>query len=303
MAMSKQERPSMDDMQRQLRKFKEDPSQEVPVDVFHGLILHEKGSQDIVEGDGGCFSRAKGTIHQLSDGSTMRETKKNIVIKSIPNGDNPGRIEVQSDKGSKPIEFYSGEKIVEATDHEVIVAVPYGLDDDSEFHLRPKNTESDQYLMVNESQRCMCLKVKDGGNELVSLTVHEAEREKSFSGIHRYITVYQDNSSKSFNNTALFFTYKKADQKTYNCYLVPNDSHDKLELDEKEVEGKSYDELRVLYKSYLKFHTQTISPDSLLKCDSDQVPDKKIAAGNNEASPTGSFTASLDSGHGSGEKE
>ncbi|XP_019861686.1 PREDICTED: uncharacterized protein LOC109590204 [Amphimedon queenslandica] len=290
MAMSKQERPSMDDMQRQLRKFKEDPSQEVPVDVFHGLILHEKGSQDIVEGDGGCFSRAKGTIHQLSDGSTMRETKKNIVIKSIPNGDNPGRIEVQSDKGSKPIEFYSGEKIVEATDHEVIVAVPYGLDDDSEFHLRPKNTESDQYLMVNESQRCMCLKVKDGGNELVSLTVDEAEREKSC--IHRYITVYQDDSFSSPNNIALFFAYKKANQKMYNCYLVPNDDSSKIDLLEIDVDGKNYDELRVLDEKYLKFST---SPKSLESTsDEERVPnsepDKNIATGNNGASLTSSLS-------------
>ena len=56
-------------------------------------------SQDIVEGDGGCFSRAKGIVHQLSDGSTIRETKKNIVIKSIPNGDNPGMMEIQTESG------------------------------------------------------------------------------------------------------------------------------------------------------------------------------------------------------------
>ena len=39
------------------------------------------------------------------------------------------------------------------------------------FHLKSKSTENDQYLMVNDSQRCVCLKVKDDGNELVSLKV------------------------------------------------------------------------------------------------------------------------------------
>ena len=116
--------------------------------------------------------------------------------------------------------------------------------------------------------------------------------------------MYQDNSSdSSSSNTALFFTYKKADQKTYNCYLVPNDRCDKLELDEKEVEGKNLKELRVLHESYLKFYTRNVSQDILLKCASDQASDKKIAASNNGTSPTGSFSASLDSGHSSGEKE
>ena len=67
--------------------------------------------------------------------------------------------------------------------------------------------------------------------------------------------MYQDDSSSSPSNTALFFTYKKSDQKMYNCYLVPNDSSDKIALPEIEVDGKSYDELRVLHEKYLKFNT------------------------------------------------
>ncbi|XP_019861699.1 PREDICTED: uncharacterized protein LOC109590216 [Amphimedon queenslandica] len=273
-------------------------------EIFHGFLLFVKESEEPMVQDGGSQSRIK-----VVEGGTITAAKKKIVIRSIPKGDSPGRMKVQCSMactatGNKAIEFTSSDdKILIETKKKVTIATPYSPDSDGEFYLKAKNTDKNEYMMVNGSQYCVCLVIKEDRIELVPLEEHEAEREKSFSGIHRYITVYQDNSSKSFNNTALFFTYKKADQKTYNCYLVPNDSHDKLELDEKEVEGKSYDELRVLYKSYLKFHTQTISPDSLLKCDSDQVPDKKIAAGNNEASPTGSFTASLDSGHGSGEKE
>ena len=67
--------------------------------------------------------------------------------------------------------------------------------------------------------------------------------------------MYQDDSSSSPSNTALFFTYKKSDQKMYNCYLVLNDSSDKIALPEIEVDGKSYDELRVLHEKYLKFNT------------------------------------------------
>ena len=62
--------------------------------------IHAHRSQNIVEGDGGCFSRMKdakgikGIVRQLSDGSTMTETKKSIVIRSIPNGDKPGKMEI-----------------------------------------------------------------------------------------------------------------------------------------------------------------------------------------------------------------
>ena len=52
-----------------------------------------------------------------------------------------------------------------------------------EFHLLQTSMENGQYLMVNESRRCVCLKVKDDGNELVSLNVvgkYEAVVKREF---------------------------------------------------------------------------------------------------------------------------
>ena len=88
----------------------------------------------------------------------------------------------------------------------------------------------------------------------------------------------------------------------YNCYLHPNDSYNKLELAEIEVGGKSHDELRVFHDKYLKFSTSPGSLESTSDAENTE-PDKKVAAGNNDASPTSSFSASVDSGHDPGDKE